>query len=304
MLSGRPCTAAVREQASRIACSEKCRDGILHGFVSSEREMIGSRNLQILRVPKGAGQTRTAPQDLVVVAANDKYRMLDALRLIDGQGWIAGFSACLQRCPVAPCGLDEVPVSRSVLREILRILGAIGNDGECGKDTTEFVRRQANQAITGCDQRNPVEPSGDALQQMQRYGCSNGISNKIDTIQSQVIKQTSDIGCHVGGAIRACVMGLVALAMTSEVQTNDLKPAAHELLRPSESRIVRLKADRSAVQEDQRTAFSANLKVQTNVSVLEVWQRAPLAKNLRDGILTPFAPIAKRRLLGRSGVRL
>jgi hypothetical protein len=120
---------------------------------------------------------------------------------------------------------------------------------------------------------------------VQRYGRSDGVGQQIDTVQAQVIKQASDIGGHVGGAIRACIMGLVALSMAAEVQTNDLKPARHEFLGPSERGIVRPKIDRCAVQENQRPTVSTNLKVQTYVSVLEGWQRAPFRRNLERASL-------------------
>ena len=89
------------------------------------------------------------------------------------KGRIAGLGKGLQRCPVASGGLDEVPINRGVLREILRILGTIGNYGQCRQHTTELVRRQPNQAITRSHQCNPVESSRDGLHKVQRNGSAD-----------------------------------------------------------------------------------------------------------------------------------
>jgi hypothetical protein len=65
---------------------------------------------------------------------------------------------------------------------------------------------------------------------------------------------------------------IVALSMTAEVHSNDLEPAGAEFLGPAEGGTARLKVDRAAVQKDDRPAVATNLKVQTNVGVLERWQ--------------------------------
>lgn len=141
------------------------------------------------------------------------------------------------------------------------------------------MRRQSDQAIAGGHQRHPVKSIRECLQQVQRNGGADRISDKIDSVQAKMIEKAGDIGREVRCSVRTCVVGLVAPAMAPEVQTNDLKPTGDELLRPSEGGIVRLETDCPAVQENERPAVSTNFKVQTNVSVLEGWQRAPFGRN-------------------------
>ncbi len=95
---------------------------------------------------------------------------------------------------------------------------------------------------------------------------------EIGAVYTDVIKQIDDIRRHIRRAAKARLMRLVALSMAAEVRSNDLEPAGAEFLGPAEGGTARLKVYRAAVQKDDRPAVATNLKVQTNVGVLERWQ--------------------------------
>lgn len=116
-----------------------------------ERKVVGSRHFKIPGMSQDTCQARCTSQDVFVFAADHEHRMVDVLRVFDGQRGIPGFGENLRCSPVSPSGLDAMPASRHMFVHILRTRRKQCHHRQRGNYAVEFMQQRTDKSVALSD---------------------------------------------------------------------------------------------------------------------------------------------------------